>query len=1206
MKKVIKFAVVFITLAIITCLAPLNIHTAYADDQDLFTQGSSYVPNVLIILDNSQSMDEDFSGNLVCPWRTTSRLVEAKRQLQAIVNKYANSMRIGLMTYSLPGVSNQYVHNAVYFASYDPKSYCPLDPLTPVINKPILDACQAYCNNPGDTTSQGICQNGCSALNPVFDATYLDEIITNTTVNSAAIRKNYCEIIYPKTQTADANANIIPHIAPEYVYYKLPGTFYAGGYYGTDFCYSTGYNPDETVADGYNCYTQKTGTDDGTYADPNPGQYGGTMNMSGTFYPTDEDIALGFNDFGRRMSWWYEGRTWFANSSPGPGYLHVPVATNLADNVQQNALLAQLDMKEGDEAGYMSCGSGNTCPYIVNAGLTPIAGTLQSAIDYFKGNLSGYSSPIQDSCQKTFVIFVTDGLPSVDATGTNGTAASLMPAVINQIDKLRALQKQIGSTSYTFNILTYVLGMALTADAKPDLDKMAVHGGTAVDGQALYADNPASIYTQLDNAMSNILSRSYSFSTSSISASRTVDENFLYEATFEPVPTSPFWNGYLKKWSLAADGSLSHVVWEAGAMLQSISAADRNIKTLIGGSLVNFKSSDIDTSTPVSYTHMQYAADTTSNVVVTNQATADKVIKYIRGYATDPADGTALNPDNWKLGDIFHSSPITLGTPSLYYHDIIDTNNAFEAYRSAHPRSSADGTRMVIAGANDGQFHAFKTSTGVEFWSFIPPNLLSKLQDIYHTSTPSYLTHNFYVDGPITATDAWLPGSWSDGSAKYSGDWKTLVMFSLGKNDRDYSNTDKSAVRQSTKYWSSSVSCDTGIQETWDTTHLNYCGYYSFDFTYAPGSDPTFKWTLQPGAAFAPYLGEPWSAISTGRVRINGNEVWIGVIGGGYNAALASTDLRGKGILVFDLRDGTPIWSFTYGADTNSTNSNMTYAIPSQVALVDSDKDDFIDRAYFGDIKGNMWQLKFCTKADLTSNPNCGTSSWKGSLLLNNISSSDNFPIYYPPTMTWDRNGDFWIYWASGNKIDPTGSGPAARVYGLKPLLCKDTNGNPSPCSRTNLSNITSAQSAYCGNRATAAGWAINLAGQSEQVLAPLTVFNNILYFTSFLPASGSSSFCTETGESYLYAISVDPGTSATDCTAGNGVINAAGDRSISGGVGIGSGPTISYGPNGTPSMYITFSGAGGQEGGTVKSNYTPPAPASLTNMRFWKDRRLE
>jgi type IV pilus assembly protein PilY1 len=1013
MKKIIKFDVAFIALAIITCLAPLNIHTAYADDQDLFTEGSSYVPNVLIILDNSQSMDEDFMGNLVGPWATGSRLVEAKRALQAIATKYANSMRVGLMTYKLNNVSDYDVHNSVYFSSYEPKSYCPSTDQT------VLDACQDYCKT-DNTTSRDICQgtagvSGCRALNSVFDATYRDEIITNYAVGSEP-RNRYCNLIYPKTQSYPN-----PNDLTNNIYYKIPGTFYATNNYGNDFCYSTGYNPNESVADGYQCYTRKTGTNDGSYANPNPGQYGGTMNMSGTFTPTDEDIALGFNDFGRRMAWYYVGRTWFASTSPGPGYLDVAVNSNPSNNSQLNALLAKLNMKENNETGYMSCSNGNTCSYIVNAGLTPVAGTLQTAIDYFKGS----SSPIQDSCQKNFVIFVTDGLPSVSATGTNGTAASLMPAVLTQIDKLRALQKTLGSGSnahtYTFNILTYVVGMALTADAKPYLDNMAIHGGAAIDGQALYADNKDSIYTQLDSAMSNILSRSYSFSTSSISASRTADENFLYEATFEPVSTSPFWKGYLKKWSLAADGSMNQVVWDAGAKLQSTSAADRNIKTLIGGSLVNFKSSDIDTSTPVSYTKMSVA----------DQATANKVIKYIRGYATDPADGTTINPDNWKLGDIFHSSPITLGTPSLFYHDIIDTNNAFEAYRSAHPRASADGTRMVIAGANDGQFHAFKTSTGVEFWSFVPPNLLPKLQDIYHTSLPSNLTHNFYVDGPITATDAWLPGSWSDGSAKSSSDWKTLVMFSLGKNDRDYSNTDKSAVRQSTKYWSSSVSCDTGIQETWDATHVNYCGYYAFDFTYAPGSDPTFKWTLKPTATYAPYLGEPWSAISTGRVRINGNEVWIGVIGGGYNAALASTDLRGKGIIVFDLRDGTPIWSFTH-----SDNGNMDYAIPSQVALVDSDKDDFIDRVYVGDIKGNIWQLKFCTKANLDPTnsqyiANCGTSSWKGSLLLDNISGSDNFPIYYPPTMTWDRNGDFWIYWASGDKIDPTGNGPAAWVYGL-------------------------------------------------------------------------------------------------------------------------------------------------------------------------------
>lgn len=1201
MKKIIKFVVVFIALAVITCLTPLNIYAVCADEQELFTEGSSYMPNVLIILDNSQSMDEDFMGNAVAPWHTNSKLVEAKRQLQAIVNKYANTMRIGLMTYNLPttssSVSSNYVHNSPYFASHAPKSYCPSTDST------VLAACQDYCKT-GNTTSRDICQgtagvSGCRAWDPsaVFDATYFDEIITGSTGTK---RDKYCNLIYPKT-----NRVTNPTDTTNYVYYKQALPFYASSDYGIEFRYADPYSVNESTGAGitvpgvtYNRWRIKTGI-----LDDNTG-YSTSAGSSIQTSPSDSDVALGYLNFGRRRFVTSVGKTWFANSSPGGGYLHVAADTNGTSNIQLNKLLAKLDMKENDETGYMGCSSNdkNTCSYIVNAGLTPVAGTLQTAIDYFKGS----SSPIQDSCQKNFVIFVTDGLPSVDTRGIIGTAASLMPDVLTKIDKLRAVQKTLGSGTnahtYTFNILTFVVGMSLTADAKPYLDNMAVHGGTAVDGQALYADNTTDILTQLDTAMSSIISRSYSFSTSSISASRTADENYLYEATFEPGSLSPLWKGYLKKWSLTSDGSMYQVIWEAGAQLQSASAANRNIKTLIGGNLVNFKSSDIDASTPVPYTYMQYAADTTSTVVVTNQATANKVIKYIRGYATDPADGTALNPDNWKLGDIFHSSPITLGTPSLFYSDTIDANNAFAAYRSAHPRASSDGTRMVIAGANDGQFHAFRTSTGAEFWSFIPPNLLPKLQDLYHTSNPSTLPHNFYVDGSIMATDAWLPASWSNGSAKASGDWKTLVMFSLGRNDCDYLTTNKSAVRQSTKYWSSSASCDTGIQEATDGSHLNYCGYYAFDFTPAPGSDPLFKWTLQPGATLAPYLGEPWSNISPGRVRIGGNEVWIGVIGGGYNAALASTDLRGKGIIVFDLRDGTPIWSFTH-----ADNGDMDYSIASQVTLSDMDNDGFVDRAYVGDIKGNMWQLKFCTKTDLQSNANCGTSSWRGSLLLAKDTGSDKFPVYYPPGAVWDRNGVFWLYWATGDKVDPNGSGPAAWVYGLKALLCTNTDGTPTPCAR-NFSNITSQQNLYCTDQQTSStvGWAINLAGQGEKVLDKTNAFNNILYFTSFTPATGSSASCTKTGESNLYALSIDPGTSAAGCTAGSGVIDASGARSQPIGAGIASGATISYGPDGTLNIFYTVSGAGGQEGGTLRSDFIPPSPATRTNLLYWKDRRLQ
>ena len=132
-------------------------------------------------------------------------------------------------------------------------------------------------------------------------------------------------------------------------------------------------------------------------------------------------------------------------------------------------------------------------------------------------------------------------------------------------------------------------------------------------------------------------------------------------------------------------------------------------------------------------------------------------------------------------------------------------------------------------------------------------------------------------------------------------------------------------------------------------------------------------------------------------------------------------DRRGKGIIVFDLKTGQLLWTFTH-----FDNGNMDYSIPSQVSLVDSDFDGFIDRAYVGDIKGNMWQIKFCTKADLQSNPNCGTSSWRGSLLLDMIAGPTKYPIYYPPTVTRDRSGELWVFWATGDRVDPTGSGPAA------------------------------------------------------------------------------------------------------------------------------------------------------------------------------------
>ena len=85
---------------------------------------------------------------------------------------------------------------------------------------------------------------------------------------------------------------------------------------------------------------------------------------------------------------------------------------------------------------------------------------------------------------------------------------------------------------------------------------------------------------------------------------------------------------------------------------------------------------------------------------------------------------------------------------------------------------------MIVAGANDGQIHGFRTSDGAEVWSFIPPNFLTKLKNVAHDIHPTGLSHQYFVDGPISAADVWL--GIGNGLSKSSSDWKTVADFRGG------------------------------------------------------------------------------------------------------------------------------------------------------------------------------------------------------------------------------------------------------------------------------------------------------------------------------------------------------------------------------------------------------------------------------------------
>jgi Tfp pilus tip-associated adhesin PilY1 len=819
---------------------------------------------------------------------------------------------------------------------------------------------------------------------------------------------------------------------------------------------------------------------------------------------------------------------------------------------------------------------------------TPMNNTMQAMKTYLDAHKA--ADPAK-ACRQKFAIIISDGGDTQSCDYGDGTAPTQYKQ--RRLSVLRA--KALKDAGYKVFVVGF--GSSMPAHDKYTLEWMAYHSGTdnplavntgnpaalnlaafspdpcsvnetqltgtcdwtgyclavnndpgniPLSGYAFMATNNTELQTALKQAINLIRESSQSFATASIASARASDENFIYEASFQPVGTDPTWTGHLTKYSLNTNGTVAAALWDAGTVLKGTTASSRNVYTYKGASTL--------------------AAFTTANIAAADLGVAttgerDDIVGYIRGES-------ASNVDNWKLGDIFRSSPITVGTPTPYFRDNIDTTNptAYDSFRATNLRSSDNGKRIIVAGANDGQLHAFKTSNGTEAWSFIPPNFLHKLKNVAHKTHPTGLSHQYFVDGPITVAEVWLPASPpGNPAAKLVADWRTLLIVGEGRGAMSF-------------LWSSSSTCTSGFDSNYSASYPYYCGYHALDITNTTAA-PTYRWRLNPTAAQAPYLGEPWSKIYVGRVKINGSEKWVGFMGGGQNLSSCTgtdCDKRGKGFYVIDLADGTILWSYTRANDA----TNMNYALPGTPAMVDTDNDGYVDRVYIGDLGGTMWRFKFCS---YSSGASCNTANWTGGRLFTGTAGA----VYSIPSVARDAKGNLWVFWGTGDRVDVTGTTAANKFYAVK-----DADA-ASPRVLADLINVTSATYTDSDTRK---GWYVSLAGTGEKVLSDSAVFHGVVYFTSFTPDAGGAGTCSSGGTGLLYGI---------DFVGGTGVM-PSGAKSKSLGGGVPSSPVLSYNPStNQPDIFVTSSSAiGGVHSRPI--DIVPAAMSNRANILLWRDRRIQ
>lgn len=863
---------------------------------------------------------------------------------------------------------------------------------------------------------------------------------------------------------------------------------------------------------------------------------------------------------------------------------------DVSGNAEGGSVIQAIGDISTNRAGFQSAVSGLSAN-----GHTPLTETLYEAqqylagraVDYGNGQIKSvaasrtggsstsntYQTPIQYQCQKNYVVYLTDGLPTTDTSANTkvsnlpgftyrtGSSCGTPPGSTSDggqcMDDLAAHMntKDLSPLPGLQTAQTYMIGFGndpdLATTGTPYLNAVADAGGT---GAAHTAEDADSLTATLQQIFSDIQETSASFITPAVSVNafnRTQTQGDLYFSVFK-ASLGLHWPGNLKKyrliagnpdrivdsnnvsavdtngffangttsfWSAAADGS---DVTRGGALENIPQPASRNIYTNITSNRLLTDAGNALLTTNGNLT------DAVLNTGGTNP-TRDTVIDYTRGYDVNDAngDGSRTDPGPQIMGDPLHGKPAlvtyggTTGSP-----DVNDT--------------------VVFVPTNDGMLHAIAAKNGSgggrELWSFVPQQLLYRLVDLYQNADTA--TRSYGLDGDVQVL-------------KYDVNQDGVVDASAG----DF------------------VWLFFGMRMGHDSTGNSY--YFALDVT--DRNSPKMLWV--DGSTQLPGLGQTWSTPTIARVNVGPNgaantnaQKLVLIFGGGYDMAAESptnrTESSGNRVFMVDAETGALLWSAgPSGADLNLVK--MTNAIPSAITVIDTDGDRFADRMYAADLGGRIWRFDIFNGNTASTLVTGGAIAQLGAGSVSPaVAQVDNRRFYsspdVTPVQTRGASPFFNIAIGSGYRGHPLDSTTTDRFYSVrdKQPYAHLTQANYNaivPILDGNLVDIT-ANPAGTAVPASQPGWKLSMTrnGAGEKVLAESTTVNNVILFTSFQPQSAAAGDpCFPANINRAYAVSLYTGKPSLDFND-DGVVDVN-DLSITlGQTGIVGGVNVSFLNDGT------------------------------------------
>ncbi|MEM6508613.1 MAG: PilC/PilY family type IV pilus protein [Pseudomonadota bacterium] len=763
---------------------------------------------------------------------------------------------------------------------------------------------------------------------------------------------------------------------------------------------------------------------------------------------------------------------------------------------------------------------------------------------------SSYISPFDNSeevkrCDNSVnIIYMTDGDPSAGSDNEQDSNISALHksyfgSYLSDSDKiagvyLHKLAKVIHGTDdvevdlrptttdihETGRVYTIGFGSGMSDNGKRLLSETAAEGG----GKYLHANTAEQLSEALKNTITQIREVNDTFTAPSI-ASNNVDQTrsreSIYYAMFYP-KTGARWRGNLKKLKVSGDQIIDKdgksALNEDGLIdkdaktfwLPSGESADGNSVELGGVNLYLSNSSSVPNEGRKVLTNVNgRMLNFTRYRVVFHYGTIDKAAV---DFEADPDEVEDLI--NWSRGldiDDEDKDGSTTDSRKDIFGDPLHSKPVTIDYGN-------DDIRVLI-GTNAGYLHMFQDKNDVlsESWAFIPRSLYKIIKPLRDNQAD---TKVYGVDGPISV---FFDDKNSDGIV--NGSDRVWAFFGLRRGG-------------------------------------NY--YYGLDIT-NPDS-PSLLWD-QPivgGTGDFKELGQTWSKPTVTYVNLDGyKDRPVLIFGAGYDTnkdnVIRTDDTHGRGIFIVDAQTGKKVWALT-----PSENGFLgKHSIASDISILDSDYDGYIDRLYATDTGGDVWRVDMPSDSPTDSeNP---WTHFKLASLGSSLSTQDRRFFYKPliartmfskvsetsvngETVTTRIDTPFdAVLIGSGNRSKPTGTVTNDQLFMIRdintvtqPFLGSDV---PAAITQADLMNMDSDP---FGNALDDVdkftdleielgeyhGWYYNLASAGEKSLAASTVIGGVAYFTTYTPASSTETAnqCSLTGGSgSLYAFHLHYGTKVYD-----------------------------------------------------------------------------